>query len=101
MTYSYDVYDATKQIAKYRDALMKCLRAMEPKSTPHIETVLIVGPDAFDGTSPEQIEKSLESVDARMVRYDQLIENAERSYSDYLEANKEASKIRSIVDKLI
>ena len=101
MTYSYDVYDATKQIAKYRDALMKCLRAMEPKSTPHIETLLIVGPDAFDGTSPEQIEKSLESVDARMVRYDQLIENAERSYSDYLEANKEASKIRSIVDKLI
>lgn len=101
MTYSYDVYDATKQIAKYRDALMKCLMAKEPKSTPHIETVLIVGPDAFDGTSPEQIEKSLESVGARMVRYDQLIANAERSYSDYLEANKEASKIRSIVDKLI
>lgn len=101
MTYSYDVYDATKQIAKYRDALMKCLMAMEPKSTPHIETILIVGPDAFDGTSPEQIEKSLKSVDARMVRYDQLIVNAERSYSDYLEANKEASKIRSIVDKLI
>ena len=101
MTYNYDIYDAMKQIEKYKKALSKCLEATEPNRKPHIETILIVGPNAFKGKDPTQIDKQLASVDARMVRYDQLIENAEKSYSNYLNANKEASRIRNIVEKLI
>ena len=101
MTYKYSIFNAAEQISKYRKALQKCLKTMAPDDATPIETILIVGPNAFKEENPDQIEQTLQSVGARMVRYDQLIINAERSYSDYLEANKEASKIRSIVDKLI
>ena len=101
MTYKYSIFNAAEQISKYRKALQKCLKTMAPDDTTPIETILIVGPKAFKEETPGQIEQTLQSVGARMVRYDQLIVNAERSYSDYLKANKEASKIRSIVDKLI
>lgn len=101
MTYEYDVHDATRQIEKYRDALRKCLKTVDPHKEYPIETILVVGPDAFKGKDPVQIEKALASYDARLITYDQLILNAENSYSDYMEANKQASKIRSIVDKLI
>lgn len=101
MTYEYDVHDATRQIEKYRDALRKCLKTVGPHKEYPIETILVVGPDAFKGKDPVQIEKALASYDARLITYDQLILNAENSYSDYMEANKQASKIRSIVDKLI
>lgn len=101
MTYKYSIFNAAEQISKYRKALQKCLKTMAPDDATPIETILIVGPNAFKEETPDQIEQTLQSVGARMVRYDQLIINAERSYSDYLEANKEASKIRSIVNKLI
>lgn len=101
MTYKYNIFNAAEQVDKYRNALQKCLKAIDPNDTTPIETILIVGPNAFKDVDSDQIERILQSVGARVVRYDQLIENAETSYSDYLEANKEASKIRSIVNKLI
>lgn len=101
MTYSYDIDDATRQIRKYKKALQKCLDNNDPGKEHLIETILIVGPDAFKDIDYKEVERSLAAVDARMVTYDQLIRSAEESYGAYLHANKEASKITELVNRII
>lgn len=84
-----------EQIDKYRAGIMKLLNA---QGTPHepIEIVVVLGkvPKGYDETDGKRLYiETLKLRDARIVFYDELLANAEKSYRDYLNH-------RGIVDTL-
>lgn len=84
--------DLVKQVRKYRDGARKILDKTEYKGWP-IEIICLVGkppPEYEDalGTGPQGVADALKNVDARIVFYDQLLDNAYKAYADYLEAHK-------------
>ena len=88
------------QIQKYRQALTKCLEASGERH-PHIEIVCVVGEPLSDWGEPggrERSEKILDAYNARVIRYQQLIDNAEKSYAKYLEKNKSDSALARIIE---
>jgi len=86
------------QVQKYRNALAKVLEKFpdEPQS---IQVVVILGKPVTNA-SPEQVTRSLNAIDTRVVYYDQLIQQTQESYSDYLGASAELSKLATILEKL-
>jgi Histidine kinase-, DNA gyrase B-, and HSP90-like ATPase len=86
------------QVQKYRNALSKVLKKFpdEPQS---IQVVVILGKPVTNA-SPDVVARSLNAIDTRVVYYDQLIQQTQESYSDYLEASAQLSKLATILDKL-
>lgn len=89
--------DLVKQVRKYRDGARKILDKTEYKGWP-IEIICLVGeppPEYKDalGTGPQGVADALKNVDARIVFYDQLLDNAYKAYADYLEAHKKKDRL--------
>lgn len=98
-----DQYDLLKQVTKYGNALRKLLRAAE-KSEP-VEIICIVGKPLAqwgdeDANSKEQSKKVMAADNVRVVLYDELIEDAYRSYQAYLDKNKEVGRIYNIIQSI-
>jgi hypothetical protein len=85
------------QVNKYESALKKCLTDSGVNNL-SIESICVVGKDALEDINATN--SALKSTNARVITYDQLINHAQSSYSEYLEKNKEVGKIRSLLDKL-
>lgn len=86
------------QLTKYRNALEKVLGRF-PDEPQDIEIIAVLG-QPVRGSTVERVSQSLASINARVVMYDQLIKEAQESYKDYLEANRELSRLSKILDKL-
>lgn len=87
------------QVRKYQ-IKMDQLLAGTGRSSEAYEIVCLVGKDLADWKIPQGREKSfriLQTANARVMTYKQLIGNARRAYSDYLDASKKASKIYDIL----
>jgi len=85
----------TKQIRKYRDGARKLLDKTKHKGWP-IEIICVLGkppPEQNTATGPVGVQQSLAAVDARIVYYDELLENAQTAYADYLEAHVKIDKL--------
>ena len=85
----------TAQVRKYRQGVRKILDHSDRKSWP-IEIIVLVGtpPPEWNATSGQkEVADSLKAVDARLVFYDQLVDNAQKSYADYLEAHKKVDRL--------
>ena len=95
--YKVDEFELMKQINKYINGLKKCLNNVG-ESNPYIEVICVVGPTAVEDLN--NANNHLKTLNARIVFYDQLIENALQSYSLYVEKNKAVGKIRTLIDKL-
>ena len=97
-----DQYDLQKQVAKYRNALRKLISAAG-KSEP-VEVICIVGKRLSqwdeDAESEEQSRRAMAEENVRVVLYDELIEDAYRSYQAYLDKNKKAGRIYNIVQSI-
>lgn len=96
--------DLVKQVRKYRDGARKILEKSEYKNWP-IEIICLVGkppPEYNDavGTGPQGVAGALENVNARILFYDQLLDNAQRAYADYLEAHKVQDKLWGVFDAI-
>ncbi len=83
------------QVRKYRTGVRKIIQQSDFKDWP-IQIICLVGKpppewEAPDG--PSDVARSLATVDARLVFYDQLVDNAQRTYADYLEAHKKIDKL--------
>lgn len=90
------------QVNKYQ-IKMDQLLAGSGRSHEAYEIVCLVGKDLSDWVNPQGREKSrrfLKEANARVVTYQQLISNARRAYSEYLEASKKASKIYAILEAI-
>ena len=72
-----------EQIRKYWSGMKKILKARGNPNEP-FEFVLLLGKEPRDWTSPED-DDSLKSYGARIVYYDQLLNDAYRAYAEYFE----------------
>ena len=94
-------YDLVAQVGKYRNALLKLVEAIG-KNEP-VEVVCIVGKPLTEWSSPFQQEESKKSLavrDIRVVLYDELIEDAYRSYQAFLDKNREAGRVFRLIQNI-
>jgi hypothetical protein len=91
--------DLVSQLSKYRSALQKCLREQFPDHPQAIECIAVLGyfPDDL---LPEEVERTLAGINARVVTYDSLIAHAHESYTDYLEKHAEVSRLADLIARL-
>lgn len=92
--------EMVKQVRKYRNALTKIL-ASSCGSDYAFEILFVVGkPIDNDGSAEnrELVYKTLIPYNARVVYYNELIENAYMSYNEYIQANQQS---KSIVDMFL
>jgi len=97
-----DSRDLTKQADKYYTILDKLLRAANKGHEP-IEIVCILGErptDWQDEASEERSRNSLKAYHTRVVFYDELIEDAYRTYKGYLEIKQDIGRLQSLLLQL-
>ena len=97
---SVQIHDLLKQLSKYRDALKKCLEARFPEEPTHIEVITILGSPPTPRDNESENRRLLSEMNARYITYDQLILEAQRSYSEYLEREKQVSELIEIFEEL-
>ena len=96
-----DLSDLFRQLSKYRSALEKCLKDKFPAEHQNIELIAILGkPPTGPAATPERIDDVLGTLNARYITYDDLIKDAIRSYQQYLDADKDVSRISDILERL-
>ena len=89
------------QLKKYEDAASKVLKGFDNEEL--IEIICVLGKPPKDWENPEErrvIKESLEAFGARIVFYNQLIENAQKAYGDYVEKNKEITRLAALINKI-
>lgn len=96
--------DLVKQVRKYRDGTRKILAQTDMKAWP-IEIICLIGkpPPEYhdvDGTGPTGVAEALLNVNARIVFYDQLLDNAQKAYAEYLEANKKRDNLWEVFNAI-
>ena len=95
---SLDEHELLKQVNKYRTALKKLIQ--ETGKNEPVEVVCIVGKPLIQWETPELREESKSSMgvrNTRVVLYNELIENAYRTYQAFLDKNKEASEVYQLI----
>ena len=91
-----------EQVSKYHEALRKVLKAAGRDREP-IEIICIVGKELKNWTDPSTRNASVQSLAAkniRIVTYEQLINDAYRCYSTFLEKNKEAGRVSKLIEDI-
>lgn len=94
--------ELTQQIMKYHEALRKVLNNTGKTNEP-FEIICVLGKPIDNDNSPEHFNKVAESLkawNARIVYYTELIENAYKAYSAYLNENKEAQPLIEMFQQL-
>ena len=90
-----------KQVDKYRDALRRETEHANEEGP--IETICLVGRDLKDWNTSERKKESEETLrpkNIRVITYRQLIRDAEASYQNYLEKDKEKGRIRELLEAI-
>ena len=96
-----DQYDLLKQVEKYGEALRKLVQAIG-KNEP-VEIVCIVGEPLTQWADAEQKERSRRTMaeqNVRVVLYNELIEDAYRSYQAFLDKNREAGRVYRLIQNI-
>ena len=91
-------YHLLEQVEKYGESLRKLVRATG-KNEP-VEIVCIVGKPLaqwVDAEATERSRKTMETQNVRVVLYDELIEDAYRSYQAFLDQNREAGRVYQLI----
>jgi Histidine kinase-, DNA gyrase B-, and HSP90-like ATPase len=86
------------QVRKYRSGVKKILETTNYKDWP-LEIICLLGtppPECNSPGGPKDVADTLKTVDARIVYYNQLVDNAQRTYADYLEAHKERDRLWAV-----
>jgi hypothetical protein len=96
-TYNVSVYRLSEQVGKYKSALRKCLAATGQENEP-IEIICVLGKPLTD--DKELVQNILGANNARVVYIDQLIAQAQQSYSRYLERQSKLTDLRRVIDSL-
>ena len=99
-----DVEELVKQGLKYYNAVKSILEQQNRGSEP-IEIVFVVGKKPKAGsagalTPDDYIANQFENIHGRYHLYDELIENANRQYEDYLDASETAKKLDDLLANL-
>ena len=88
------------QIGKYRGAVLNVLGTMNKPHEP-VEFVCVLGEKPRDwkdhATAEEERRRSLGEIKARVVLYDELIDNAQAAYEDYTKEQKNVSRLYKLI----
>jgi hypothetical protein len=90
-----------EQITRYRDALEAYLEQSGIKEP--VEVVCVVGADLKDWNTATNKGRSigmLREQNTRVVKYDELLNNAESAYKEYLVGRQDVGRMRAILDSL-
>ncbi len=96
-----DQYDLLRQVEKYGEALRKLIRAAG-KNEP-VEIVCLVGKDLTQWNDAEQRERSkktMEQQNVRVILYNELIEDAYRTYNAFLQLRHEHGRVYRLIKNL-
>ena len=97
---SSDLYE---QISKYYGAAEKVLAKANRGSEP-LEVVCVVGRRPKDWndspTGESRSRDALKALNARVVFYDELIENALQAYQDYVDSEQEAGRVYRLIQEI-
>jgi hypothetical protein len=96
------IYDLAGQVRKYIDALRKCLEVLVNRIT-SIQAVIVTGvwPKGWEDTEKKNTDISiLGAQETRLILYEQLLNQAQTQYKDYLDSQKRIGKIRSIIERI-
>ena len=92
--------DLQSQIMKYFGAAEKVLIDMDKRNEP-LEIVCVIGRRLKDwdehDTGEERSRGSLNSYNARVVTYDELISNAQQAYKDFIDSGEEVGRIYRLI----
>ncbi len=93
-----------EQGQKYRSALAKCLEKVGVVN-PDIQIVFVLGQPVRESENASlggdaYVRKTLSPLGARVVYYEQMIENANKAYSEYLAQSKKMDKLDEILDQI-
>lgn len=96
------VYDLARQINKYRSGMLKILERL---GTPHepVEFVCLLGKEPTEWSTTDgksTVEEVLKAHNARFVLYDQLLDHAYQSYSDYFRKEKDLDQLGKLIDAI-
>ena len=96
-----DQYDLLRQVEKYGEALRKLIRAAG-KNEP-VEIVCLVGKDLTQWNDAEQRERSkktMEQQNVRVMLYNELIEDAYRTYNAFLQLRHKYGRVYRLIKNL-
>nr|VFK42156.1 MAG: Histidine kinase-, DNA gyrase B-, and HSP90-like ATPase [Candidatus Kentron sp. TC] len=96
------VYELGGQIRKYRNATIKLLNAAGLRNQP-FEFVCVVGKDLVeqnDPNNPNLVKETLRPLDARVIRYEELLENAYALYNEFLKENEKVGRITRLLQAI-
>ena len=91
-----------EQILKYRTGVAKVLKQQGKDNEP-LEFICVVGRRLSDWSSPggKQVSDDvLAGSRARVVMYDELIQNAQQAYEDYLSREEEAGRVYRLINSI-
>ena len=91
--------DLVAQIEKYYGAASKVLQQTGKNNEP-LEFICVVGRPLADWSNPDGVNRSkntLAGSNARVVTYQELIENAAKAYNDYTVANRQAGRVYELI----
>ena len=98
-----DSSELQKQVKKYRGAVLNILKA-QGKPREYVEFVCVVGRDPKDwgdyDKAEEESRDALEKLKARIVKYDELINNAQMAYRDYTRQKKNVAKTFNLIREI-
>ncbi|MCD4781100.1 MAG: hypothetical protein K8S27_11230 [Candidatus Omnitrophica bacterium] len=95
-----EIHSLCKQVAKYKSALLKCLRKKFPNQHHEIEIICILGEPPSPSDDQETNRKLLKAHNARFITYDELVTQTKTSYSDYIETQKKITKLLNLLEKI-
>ena len=94
--------ELSQQIKKYCRALKKVLCQNKEENAP-FEIICVLGKPVdndYSVESREEVSRSLEAFNARIVYYTELIENAFRAYDDFLTEHKKTQTLIEMFQQL-
>ncbi len=97
-----DLYELAKQINKYRAGMLKILQKMQKDNEP-VEFICLLSeyPKEWHGPGgKKQVKDTLNPLNARIVLYDSLIEDAYAAYNDYLVKRKTVDRLSDIINAI-
>lgn len=92
-----------EQGQKYKSALQKCLE-VQGENNSAIEIVFVLGKPVAESVEATlgrtYVEQTLAPLNARIVYYEEMIANAQKAYSEYLDQSKKMDTLDSILSNL-
>lgn len=90
------------QIRKYRGAVMAVLEESGKSGEP-VEFICVLGKPLRDWADPDGKPSSIRTLagsEARVVMYNELIENAQQAYRDYMQRQQEAGRVYRLITSI-